>query len=54
MIGLFGISFIAVSSYLYVKILGSCNDELEETNENTKTQSKSKVSRFICKSKKHK
>ena len=53
MIGLFGISFIAVSSYLYVKILGSCNDELEETNENTTTESKGMFSRFRCKSKKH-
>ena len=52
MIGLFGISFIAVSSYLYVKLLASCNDELEETNENTQTKSKGMLSRFLCKSKK--
>ncbi len=55
MIGLFGISFIAATSYLYIKLLSSSfisqyDSELEE--ENTQTQSNNIFSRYVCKSRK--
>ena len=53
MVGLFGISFITATSFLYIKILSSCNGELEEANENVNTKSNGMLSRFFCKSKKH-
>lgn len=55
MIGLSGISFIIVTSYLYIKVLSSSfitqyNSELEE--EDTQTQSNNIFSRYVCKSRK--
>lgn len=56
MIGLFGISFITVTSYLYIKVLSSSfitqyNSELEE-EEDTQNQSNNIFSRYLCKSRK--